>query len=96
MTGDNLPTHYSFSNDLLIGKKEGLVPIMQEMTQLCVDIHQKAKEAQIAQNIPANIYYQNFDLFKMKQFALNEKPMNNYRLGKLVLNWIENYLENFD
>jgi len=66
------------------------------MTQLCVDIHQKAKEAQIAQNIPANIYYQNFDLFKMKQFALNEKPMNNYRLGKLVLNWIENYLEDFD
>lgn len=48
MTGDNLPTHYSFSNGLLIGKKEGLVPIMQEMTQLCVDIHQKAKEAQIA------------------------------------------------
>jgi len=26
----------------------------------------------------------------------NSKRMNNYRLGKLVLNWIENYLEDFE
>jgi len=72
---------------------------MQDMSQTCVDIHNVAKEAQIAQNIPANIYFQSFALFNMKQLALNEKdskPMNNYQLGKLVLNWIENYLEDFE
>jgi len=35
----------------------------------------------------------------MRQFVRNDKDfkrMNSYRLGKLVLNWIYNYLEDFE
>jgi len=70
---------------------------MEQIMEVCIDIHEKEEEAQ---NIQASNYYQDFGLYNLRELAVRMrkefKPMNKYQFGNFLMNYVNYFPESIE